>query len=754
MNEKLYTKLIRIRMDDRTFDIFADQDHKKAFLEVKNGKYYYPLLENYIRLDSIYNKPFDGILHDQKYTFRRKVYIAAIGIYVVLSADSIAEIRNIYQNYTLQREMEKRKIAIEDEQEPEIQVIEIASTKELDDLGIEPVSFSDLRNSLEENKSIQPKYREYVKKYIDLLEKKLPNADYRILNNNIKGYIFNNHYVSDKWDGEFDAKNDTINVKEKYLDQDENEDIERERRVVFHELTHSLNHGYIRLEDGTIIYMGFSIDNYGTSFTEAYTTILTDYLMSDNYEEYFLKDNYTYSTYWRTSPICYQIMKLLDGTYTLTDFINNNVSYLEEKLANKGLNNAIDVLDSYHDSVYNDKDIKIEVQEGYNELSNLVCEKNLMKKLEQESSTIKKLVVIEEYSNFIKNEKQFVQIVLNENPEESLIRPLDTKETLEKVEVTIQTEEGQETKEIINTIPTIKIIERNKTKTYQGFLPDLKIYRIHENDSVEYHFGKQDCEVIEDFETGDLLNVDEIDMISLIGIIPYENYEIQNEILKTEEFQEILQEEFIEHEKMITKQREIEEKREQERLERRQRLLVSIDPLIKEAIEDQETDLELIRLVIDNVREEQDLKIAMELLKENNPNALIHCIDLIKDIGDERIIIEDQHEFSDFFPSDAVIYMTEEENGMKYHLGKHLVTDQEEDFVLIDIDGVETRLSECVNKKAIPLSEIIPEIKDYQFAIEKKFLDSKEFLELMNGKIIESSDNIINSKLEISHNIR
>ena len=113
MNSKKewYTKLIRIRYLDKTFDIFSDQEHRKAFLEVKvengNEKYCYPLLKDYIELNNIYNKPFDGILYESKYTFQRKVYIAAIGVGVVLTLASIAGLHEINESYKLQTEMQR-----------------------------------------------------------------------------------------------------------------------------------------------------------------------------------------------------------------------------------------------------------------------------------------------------------------------------------------------------------------------------------------------------------------------------------------------------------------------------------------------------------------------------------------------------------------------------------------------------------------------------------------------------------------------
>ena len=190
------------------------------------------------------------------------------------------------------------------------------------------------------------------------------------------------------------------------------------------------------------------------------------------------------------------------------------------------------------------------------------------------------------------------------------------------------------------------------------------------------------------------------------------------------------------------------------RLERKQKLSISILPKIEEAIENKNTDLEMIRMILENVQEEQDIPIAMELLEERNPEALLKCIDLIKDIGDERIIIEDQQEFYDYLSQNAVIYMIEEDGGIRYHLGTCSASDDEKGFILTDIDKTETQISECINQKTVPLSEVIPEIEKYIFYMEREFLESEEFIELMDGKIIESSDSIIKSEPELSHNIK
>lgn len=65
-----------------------------------------------------------------------------------------------------------------------------------------------------------------------------------------------------------------INVKEKYLDEEENKNQEMEISVFFPELTHGLNHGLIKISDDVIIYYSFSPSQFGDSFDEGYTQCL------------------------------------------------------------------------------------------------------------------------------------------------------------------------------------------------------------------------------------------------------------------------------------------------------------------------------------------------------------------------------------------------------------------------------------------------------------------------------------------------
>ena len=69
----MYKKLFTINYNNKKFVIFVDQNHYKTFLEEKNNKLYYPLLEDYLFLNNIYNQKQDIIMDIKKFSFIPKV---------------------------------------------------------------------------------------------------------------------------------------------------------------------------------------------------------------------------------------------------------------------------------------------------------------------------------------------------------------------------------------------------------------------------------------------------------------------------------------------------------------------------------------------------------------------------------------------------------------------------------------------------------------------------------------------------------
>ena len=52
----MYKYLFDINYNNKVFSIFLGENNHKAFLESKNGKYYYPLYEDYLYLNNKFNK--------------------------------------------------------------------------------------------------------------------------------------------------------------------------------------------------------------------------------------------------------------------------------------------------------------------------------------------------------------------------------------------------------------------------------------------------------------------------------------------------------------------------------------------------------------------------------------------------------------------------------------------------------------------------------------------------------------------------
>lgn len=55
-NEIIVQKLFNIHYNDKVFTIFFCENGRKTFLELSNGKYNYPLLNDFLNLNKIYNE--------------------------------------------------------------------------------------------------------------------------------------------------------------------------------------------------------------------------------------------------------------------------------------------------------------------------------------------------------------------------------------------------------------------------------------------------------------------------------------------------------------------------------------------------------------------------------------------------------------------------------------------------------------------------------------------------------------------------
>ena len=404
---KEYKKLVRIKYDNRSFDIFIDGNHRKFFLEVRivDGKetYFYLNLKDYLYLDKIYNHK-DNVLYSKKYKFPYKVIISASLALILTSSINLTgnhfklqcdnkyvksidfESKDISQNRIVLGENEivfdedTKEIVLEEDfdinnelsqeeiiegvgtydipfedDEPEYYMVTeyLKSVYELDSYGVEKVTFDDVRKTFEHNQDIPDEYRGYVSEYIDLLEERLPEIDLRTFNENLKKMKFETIGLDDWYISYADAYISCLKDTTTLTFKSEYESEERKKACIIHELSHALRLGIFEVinEEEKMIYRlenDYRVGNYyvyGDYFNEGFNTIIHHYLLSDDYENFFEKESQHFSTGYDKTSIVYQILKLLDGKYNIYDFLNYDATKTETLLKEYGIAELIDLYD-------------------------------------------------------------------------------------------------------------------------------------------------------------------------------------------------------------------------------------------------------------------------------------------------------------------------------------------------------------------------------------------------------------------------
>lgn len=723
----LYIKTLRIQYHDKIFDIFSTENHRKVFLEVHvktdREEYYYPVFKDYLYLDRIYNKPFDGILYAKKYSFKQRIYLTTFcSITAFLLIDPMRTMNCKLQYHSLVYDSVRinSKTAEIGSTEHEVMesIIDIYDTSVLSEYGFEPVSFEDVRSTLANNLELSSKYKNYINKFINCLEEKLHDVDLRVFNNNLKSLaIYEDLNEKDSMTGIYIPK-----LNEIYLAKDLN--LLEEKKAIFHELCHTLNYGYLSVEtegyeNNILLVKKFRDDNYGIGFSEGLNTVLTSYLLSDDFEYFFDSEQRNFIDYSDTSPFCYQILRLLKEDYTLSDFISRDIHYLQSKLNNIELETVTDVLDTIHMSSYENKEICIKSKEQFHELEQTVY----LKQIEKTEGFFEKLLIAA--NSTLKIEEETVYRILEQQPENCLVLPLREKTR----------EQNKE-----DSATMVELYKGENEEIYKEEFSSIVIYRRESEQGFQYYFGRYithgiDDSIIEDFTTNQAYQIEEINIIELSKFLPKANYEIQEKILRNPEFIKVLEGE-LEKEAELKKQykAEIEQSLEEQK-KRKEHLSTIVIPIIQDAIENGKQDLEICRLIVNEVTDIMDIKIAMEIFTETKADCLISYFgDQLTPMGTEIVIRykEGDRHISSY---DAVIYAKEDEQGIHYEIGVGYSEEEVYDLYREKVD-----ISECINQKVIKLSEIIPEIHTYNLDIEVDFFNSKEFINLIGKKITNTNE--------------
>ena len=337
----MYTRIFRINFNNKQFDIFSDGEHKKVFLEVKDNKYYYPLLEDNVRLSLIYNGNDYNKLYNDKFnidgTKIKKIAINTVNFLVALTS--------ITSTYLLVRVTNLGGARYTED-------LYINCNAILEDYGYQDVNFNDVRNTLKTKDNFPEKYYNYIEEYISLLERKLPEVDLRVFNKNLetlKLFIEPVEYVDDIRTAYYDLDKNSIFMPELN---------ENTKEIFFHELTHLLNSSQRHIVDeNSNITRAFFTKGYGIGINEGSTEVITNYLLdeeTDNFDDYLNKDNVYFNAYEDfIAPSCFDLFKLIKDDYTVYDYLNGNIEDYKKVLENYGLEDVVDALDTVYDSMVN-----------------------------------------------------------------------------------------------------------------------------------------------------------------------------------------------------------------------------------------------------------------------------------------------------------------------------------------------------------------------------------------------------------------
>ena len=393
-------RLIRIKYNNKIFDVFSDIGHNKKFLEVrtKDGKelFYHPDLKDLINLNLIYNTYSDKKYIKKKYKFKKdKINNLKINYNNIKKISNYLSIlTKVALCVTISSFLFKGKT---DDSLPEIFLgaVEIKNDIEFDEYDINNVSFDEIKETLNNNDSIDNKYKSMIYQYISLLEEKLPDIDLRILNYNLKdmkvvlcpGKTLKDESAA----GSYDANNNILEICVGYDDY-------TIKNILFHELTHAMttfNQTISIINEKKItsqrVFKQYETMNYyGESIDEGMTEVLANFLTSDcsTLAEYYKSEEVTFLGYNATiAPTCYKLLKLTQDEYTLYDFVSGNISEYASVLKKYDMDGIIEYLD-----IIKKSDNKVEVINSYefNEylerLDYLLKQNNKSSKYEQYNS--------------------------------------------------------------------------------------------------------------------------------------------------------------------------------------------------------------------------------------------------------------------------------------------------------------------------------------------------------------------------------
>lgn len=359
-NEIKAQKLFNIHYNKKVFTIFLCENGRKTFLELSNGKYNYPLLNDFLNLNKIYNEKDyttmysnnikSSLLYSKKYKFREAVVNITRGISAVLVVLTTFEATSfLLKGKTYEVEINNNELQIKTKYSNNIY---FDDSQKLDkNLGKESVPLDEVINAINNNDNLDEKYKECAIKLAKYINMKYPLTDNRIFYDNIKNMRIKklpDNILYKHLAGIYEVDYNTIKIKEKWNSDEE---------VILHELAHSYHHWHSKNDlVGTYrtTILGSLLDEAMTNKVISGITETTTYQREGKILDYLLTlINYNYYDYEQGGIT--KLYNMLKEKYPLTDmdYIFNCSDAMCDTEINTGENIKIEETPEFLDAMFN-----------------------------------------------------------------------------------------------------------------------------------------------------------------------------------------------------------------------------------------------------------------------------------------------------------------------------------------------------------------------------------------------------------------
>ncbi len=336
-------KLIRIKYSGKIFDVFVDSYNKKHFYEVEKidnkEKYHDPSLTDSISLKLIFTGLTSTKCKYDKGQLIKNLRIRQNNIKKIIKRSALFLTGYAFSTgalYGIAHHFNPSFVSVQEQN------------------LIEKADFNDVLNTLDSNSNLTDSEKDRIREYILCLNRKLPEVDYTILNDNLKNLkITIDPFVFKFVDNSAAVYRPIVNEL-----RFKNEDFYNDDSIFYHEMTHVLTSSFVLKLNGIYCVEFFNDEYCGKGINEGIADVVAYYLTNDTYNSF---DEYLMSDYERTTgyseeitETTYDLMRLTKDDFTVYDYLFSDVDELDSELKKYDLDGIIDCVDAELSTFFND----------------------------------------------------------------------------------------------------------------------------------------------------------------------------------------------------------------------------------------------------------------------------------------------------------------------------------------------------------------------------------------------------------------